>query len=318
MPGRIQLAVVDLGSNSFHLVVAELRGGQLYTIEHLREQTQIANGLEGDNLSAAAQSRALACLERFSRYIRDLPHSQVSIAGTYTLRKAHNLKEFLNKAEAILGHPVRIITGEEEAEVIYKGVIHSGGLTDNLRLVLDIGGGSTEIILGKNDHPLLLNSLELGCVRLAQEFFNTASAPMWINADFQKAYISACNILAPLRNGYWQKGWQECWGTSGTLDAITHVLMAHHWVKEPSIDRRGLENLRRYLEKHDHLSLADLPGLTPERASVFASGLAILCAFFDVFEVQQVRYSSGGLREGLLYELAEHHGADREVALHFV
>ena len=244
-------------------------------------------------------------------FTRPLPRSHVAIVGTYTLRAALNLQEFLSQAHTLLGHPVDIISGEQEARLIYDGVLYTCGSSPDNRLIIDIGGGSTELVIGQGDEPRLINSMALGCVRLAKQFADpTADLSLWPAASFQKYYVEACNILAPLREVYQRLNWQECWGTSGTLDAVLHVLMAYKWTDEPSFTARNLEKLRLYLNKHPQVPLAKLAGLTPQRATVFPSGLAILCAFFDVFEIEDIRYASGGLREGLLYQLAQHHGLD--------
>ena len=312
MIGPIQIAVVDLGSNSFHLVLAEIENSQLRIKQRIREQVQLANGLTATNeLTVEAQERALKCLQKFGEYTRHLDYHQVSIVGTYTLRIARNLQDFLAKAQKHLGHPIHIVSGEEEAELIYQGVLHSTVPSDAQRLVLDIGGGSTELIIGKGDVPRLLNSLDLGCVRLAEQFFTPeVTATTWSADAFQAAYIASCNIIAPLRSQYRQLGWQECWGTSGTLDAVTQVLAAHHWGDQPGVSAEGLDQLRQYLLSHAFLDISSLRGLNAERARVFPSGLAILCAVFDVLEVEHMRYAKGGLREGMLYQLAQYHSTN--------
>jgi len=309
MTEPIQLAVADLGSNSFHLVLAEIDHNSLRIKQRLREHVQLANGLTPTHeLTQEAQQRALKCLEKFGQYTRELPYQQVSIVGTYALRIAHNLQDFLRQAQKYLGHPVQVISGELEAQLIYQGVLHSTMPTQAQRLVLDIGGGSTELIIGKGDVPRLLNSLDLGCVRLAEQFFTPeVTTTSWSADAFQAAYFAACHLIASLRSQYRQLGWQECWGTSGTLDAVTQVLAAHHWSDQPGVSARGLDQLRQYLLSHANLDISTLRGLHAERARVFPSGLAILCAVFDVLEIEHMRFAKGGLREGMLYQLAQYH-----------
>lgn len=304
MQEPIQIAVADLGSNSFHLVIAEITHGHLQFIHRIREQVQLAQGLTAQHeLTTEAQTRALACLEKFGEYTREMHREQVIIVGTYTLRRAKNLKTFLAKAHEALGHPIHIISGEEEAELIYQGVLHTTLPSDEQRLVLDIGGGSTELIIGKQDTPQLLNSFDLGCVRLMEQFFTpNVAKDTWSAEAFYEAYKVACQIIAPSRIKYLQLGWEECFGTSGTLDAVVHVLSAHHW-GEQVVTAHGLDQLRDYLMGYETLDICSLRGLNPQRAQVFPSGLAILCAVFDVLEIKNMYYSKGGLREGLLYQL---------------
>jgi exopolyphosphatase/guanosine-5'-triphosphate,3'-diphosphate pyrophosphatase len=312
MPSGIQLAAVDLGSNSFHLIIAELLNGRIHIVHNLREQVQLANGLTAMNeLTPEAQQRALECLQRFGQYTQHLPPEQVAIVGTYTLRAALHLQSFLTQAEQALGHPIDIISGEQEARFIYDGVLYTCGISHAQRLIIDIGGGSTEIITGKETHTLLVNSVELGCVRLAQKFFKIEEGiVLWSTENFHHAYLAACNIFKPLRNEYRNLGWNECWGTSGTLNAVLQVLMAHGYSEQRCFNMQNLQKLRTILSENPSMDLATLPGLNPRRSNVFASGMSILCAFFDVFEIEEIHYATGGLREGLLYQLAQQHGLD--------
>ncbi|MFI4954791.1 MAG: hypothetical protein ACHP9Y_02650 [Gammaproteobacteria bacterium] len=312
MPAGIQLVAVDLGSNSFHLILAELQNGKLHIMHNVREQVQLANGLTASHeLTPEAQQRALDCLQRFGQYTRDLPPEQVAIVGTYTLRAALHLQDFLTKAEIALGHPIDIISGEQEARYIYDGVLYTCGISHSSRLILDIGGGSTELIIGTGTHTELVKSVELGCVRIAQRFFNIEDGiVVWSTEHFQKAYLASCHIFSPLRKEYRSLGWDECWGTSGTLNAVLQVLMAHGWTDRPCFNMENLQKLRQYLSEHPKLALSQLPGLNTSRSSVFASGMAILCAFFDTLEIEEIHYATGGLREGLLYQLARLHGLD--------
>lgn len=313
MPAGIQLVVVDLGSNSFHLMVTELVNGKIHVVHSMREQVQLAYGLTANReLTPEAQQRALECLQRFGEHTKHLPPEQVAIAGTYTLRAAQHLQDFLALAHEALGHPIDIISGEQEARYIYDGVLYTCGITRASRLILDIGGGSTEIIIGKEEHTLLVNSVALGCVSLAQRFFNVEENGMvlWSTEHFHQAYATACQIFKPLRQEYHDLGWQECWGTSGTLNAVLQVLMAHGWTDTHCFNMHNLKKLRAILSEQPNLDLSTLPGLKASRSKVFASGMSVLCAFFDIFEIEEIRYATGGLREGLLYQLAQRHGLD--------
>lgn len=312
MQTGIQLAAIDLGSNSFHLIIAELYRGRLNIVHNMREQVQLANGLTAQHeLTPEAQQRALTCLEHFGHYTRNLAPEQISIVGTYTLRTARNLQDFLIKGELALGHPIDIISGEQEARYIYDGVLYTCGISGASRLVLDIGGGSTEVIIGTGTQTELVKSVELGCVRIAQKFFNIEEGIVtWSTEHFQQAYSASCHIFSPLKEEYRGLGWQECWGTSGTLNAVLQVLMAHGWAKNSYFSMQHLAQLREYLSSHPNLQLQQLAGLNPKRKNIFASGMAILCAFFDTFELEEIHYATGGLREGLLYQLARQHGLD--------
>ncbi len=179
------LAAIDLGSNSFHMIIARLRDGHFQVVDRLREMVQLRAGLDKENyLSLEAQERALACLERFGERIRDLPYGDVRVVGTNTLRIAHNSRRFLRQARQALGHPIEIVTGEEEARLIYLGVAQALAFDSTRRLVMDIGGGSTEFIIGEANKGLMRESLEMGCVSFSQRYFEnekTSSSNMQLS-----------------------------------------------------------------------------------------------------------------------------------------
>ena len=295
------LAAVDLGSNSFHMVVARPVNGHLTVVDRLREQVRLASGLSADNrLDDAAQQRAIACLERFGQRLRDMPPGSVRAVGTNTLRKARNSDAFLEAAAVALGHPIEIISGLEEARVIYLGVSHSVPDTQGRRLVMDIGGGSTELIVREHFAPPYQDSLYMGCVSVSQAYFGdgtiSAKAMRW-------AEIAAGQELQLVQNSYRRRGWGEVVGSSGTIRAVRDVVKAMGW-SESGITPAALRHLREALIGAGHVDkLGGLQGLPPERAPVFAGGVAILHAAFEALAIEHMGVSEGALREGLLYDL---------------
>ncbi len=292
------LAAVDLGSNSFHLIVARLQQGQLHVVDRLRDPVRLAAGLDHkQRLQPEAHARAIACLQQFGERLRHLPRSHVRIVGTNALRKAQATGSFLREAQEALGHPIEIISGVEEARLVYLGVSHS--LPDEgQRLVVDIGGGSTEVIIGEGFEALHLESLYMGCVSFSEQYFpqGVISKEHWDAAE-----LAARLELRPVKNRFLKMGWQSAAGASGTIRAIRTVLMANDWCKE-GICRSGLDKLHKAILQVDHVSKLDLPGLQDERKAVFPGGVAILYALFETLNIETMRVSDGALREGLLYD----------------
>ncbi len=294
------VAAVDLGSNSFHMIVCSLSEGKLQTVDRLREMVRLAAGLDKkNNLDQDTQKRALACLERFAERIRDFPADSVRAVGTNTLRKAKNAQQFLEKAEKALNHRIHIISGVEEARLIYQGVAHSVGSTADLRLVVDIGGGSTEYIIGKEDIPKKKESLSMGCVSMSNNFF--AQGKLTKNA-FNKALLVAEQQLEPFQKKFQRKHWEEAIGSSGTWRAIDKVLQAKGWSKN-GITINGLEHLAAHIKQCGHINELDLPDLDKERLPVFPGGVAIAYATFRMLDIEQMSVADGALREGLIQDL---------------
>jgi exopolyphosphatase / guanosine-5'-triphosphate,3'-diphosphate pyrophosphatase len=294
------VAAVDLGSNSFHMIVCSLIDGKLQTVDRLKEMVRLAAGLDKKNmLDHDTQKRALACLERFGQRILDFPPESVRIVGTSTLRNAKNSQQFLEKAEKALNHPIHIISGIEEARLIYLGVAHSIGGSGNLNLVVDIGGGSTEYIIGKQDTPKIKESLTMGCVSLSNRFFERGELSK--NA-FNKAILYAEQKLEPFQKRFHHKNWQQAIGSSGTLRSIDKVLQTKNWSNN-GITMSGLEQLVAHIRQCSHVSELNLPGLDPERLPVFPGGVAIAYATFKNLDIDQMNTSDGALREGLIQDL---------------
>lgn len=294
------VAAVDLGSNSFHMIVCNITDGKLQTVDRLREMVRLAAGLDKKNiLNQDTQKRALACLERFGQRIRDFPHDSVRVVGTNTLRKAKNAQQFLEKAEKALNHPIHIISGIEEARLIYQGVAHSVGSTADLRLVVDIGGGSTEYIIGKDDIPKKKESISMGCVSMSNKFFGQGKLSK--NA-LNKAVLFAEQQLEPFQKKFHHKHWEEAIGSSGTLRSIDKVLQAKAWSNN-GITISGLEHLVAHIKQCDHISELKLPELDLERLPVFPGGVAIAYATFKNLDIEQMSVADGALREGLIQDL---------------
>lgn len=295
-----EFAAVDLGSNSFHMLVARSDGGELQIIDRLREPVRLAAGLEADRrLSPVVAARALACLQRFGERLRGIPSSQVRAVGTNTMRKLKTGSDFVPAAEAALGHPIEVIAGPEEARLVYGGVIHGRGRARPRRLVVDIGGGSTELIIGRGEAPRLLESVSLGCVVHTQRFFADGRITP---TRFARARLAAALELEFLAQPYRYAGWDLAIGSSGTIRGIWRVLRERGWIDE-DITRAGLEQLIELVQRRRHVEEIDFPALREDRRPVFVGGLAVLAGVFDTLAVERMESSDRALREGLLYDL---------------
>ncbi|MFA5531310.1 MAG: exopolyphosphatase, partial [Thiohalomonadaceae bacterium] len=294
------IAALDLGSNSFHLVVAGLRQGELRIIDRLREPVRLAAGLGEDRrIAPDAAARALACLGRFGQRLRGLPPEAVRAVGTNTLRSASNAESFLREAEAVLGHAIEVIAGREEARLIYQGVSHSVEDDGRRRLVLDIGGGSTEFIIGEHHEPLHMESTAMGCVTWTQTHFPTGTIGAKAMA---RARLAALMQIEPYQAFYQGVGWDDAIGTSGTLRAIERVLRLSGWT-QGGITLAALRRLADTLVKSGRADKLPLPGLSETRQQVFAGGVAIALATFEALGIDNMHVSDGALREGLLHDL---------------
>jgi exopolyphosphatase/guanosine-5'-triphosphate,3'-diphosphate pyrophosphatase len=294
------VAAVDLGSNSFHMVVARVQDGHVHVVDRLKERVALGEGLvKGGDLSGGAQRRALACLARFGQRLRDMPSRNVRAVGTNALRRAPNAREFLARAEPVLGHSIEVIPGREEARLIYLGVAHSRQDDPGRRLVVDIGGGSTECIIGRRFEPLLMDSLYMGCVAWSMRHFEGGRVT---KKSMRRARLAARLELRPIRRRYRRVGWETCLGSSGTVLAIEEISRAAGWSKG-GVTTKSLARLRDALIDAGRADRLELPGLDAERAPVLAGGVAILSAVFDEFGVEKMDASTGALREGVLYDL---------------
>lgn len=294
------VAAIDLGSNSFHLVVAQLIDGEVHVIDKLKERVQLAAGLDdAHRLSEAAQMRALACLQRFGQRLVTLPPEKIRVVGTNTLRRAVNGSTFRALGEAALGCPIEIISGHEEARLIYMGVTHGKDDGGKPRLVVDIGGGSTECIVGTGAEIARADSLQMGCVAWSRRFFPDGI----ITRDaLDQAIIAARLELGAVHRLYRSLDWEIAHGSSGTINAVRTVLHDSGWDRE-AITPAGLDLFEQALVEAGHVDALDMPGLRADRRIVMPGGYAVLRAVFKSFKIKEMHAAKGALREGVLYDL---------------
>lgn len=294
------IAAIDLGSNSFHMLIAKHENGNLIVIDQLKESVRLRAGLdEYNNLSDEATQRALDCLARFGQRIQHFPARGVRIVGTNTLRLASNSSELLEKAEELLGHRIEIISGIEEARLIYIGVAHHVEEDNGRRMVIDIGGGSTEITLGDRFDPVYIKSFEMGSVFFTQRFFEDGKLS---KKRLRQAITTAELELEPYVEHYKKLNWADVIGASGTIKSVANVAFKMGWCND-GISAESMNKLFDEIAQYTHIDDIKLNGLKTERKPVFAGGFIVLKAIFDTFKIQHMRVSEGALREGLLYDL---------------
>ncbi|MBS0195049.1 MAG: exopolyphosphatase [Proteobacteria bacterium] len=294
------LAALDLGSNSFHMVVARRVLGQLRVVDRLREMVRMAEGLDGHGgLRKDVLERALECLARFGQRIRHLPSGNVRVVATNTVRQLRDPRVFLQPAEAALGHAVEIVSGREEARLVYLGVAHGMAPSGKRRLVIDIGGGSTEFIIGEGYEPLERESLQMGCVASTRRFFadGRIGRKRWkeglteISAEFQQ-----------FARAYRERGWDEAMGSSGTIKSIGEIVAAMKLTRGTITDA-ALAELCERLQACERIDAIQLPGLPDDRRPVIAGGALVLQAAFNELGLQRMQPSKAALREGLLHDM---------------
>lgn len=294
------LAAIDLGSNSFHLLVARYEHGGLRIIDRMRESIRLAMGLHANgSLDALYRERALACLARFGQRLRALSHERVHAVATNAVRQLANPQAFLLPAETALGHPIEVVSGREEARLIYLGVTHGLPETAQQRLVVDIGGGSTEFIIGKGFDALRTESVQVGCIASTRRFF---ADDKYTPRRWQQAQTEIGVELQQFAQDYRALGWGEAIGSSGTAKAIGSVVQANGW-SDQGISAQSLEPLRAAILKAGSADRLRLAGLSEERIPIIAGGTAILEAIFSTFALRQMQVCETAMREGLLYDL---------------
>jgi exopolyphosphatase/guanosine-5'-triphosphate,3'-diphosphate pyrophosphatase len=295
------LAAIDLGSNSFHIIVSQLFAGELKPLDVLSEKVQLAAGLDADDcLTEDAMSRGLECLSRFAQRVSELPRQSIRVVGTNALRQARNSDAFIERAQALLGTQVEVIAGREEARLIYLGVAHTLADDTGRRLVVDIGGGSTEFIIGERFEPRICESLHMGCVSYTDLFFVDGR----ITADAMKAArTAALQELLSIRRSYRRLGWNSSVGASGTVKAAHQACLSLGFSND-QITRQALERLCLYLIDQGTVDNLEIDGIKPERKAVLPAGVAILSAIFESLDVERMSFSEGALREGVLYDMA--------------
>ena len=316
------LAAVDLGSNSFRLIVGRVdetgAGSQIYPVDALREPVRLAAGLSRDKfLDRPAQLRGLDALKRFGERLRDFHPDHVRAVATNTLRVAKNAIDFLVEAERALGFPIEVIAGREEARLIYAGAAHSVPASDGRRLVVDIGGGSTEFIIGEGYQPLEMESLYIGCVSHSRQFFPSGNIDDY---TMRQAELAARREIQIISGEYRKAGWDQAIGSSGTARALAELLEANGF-NDPGvthgITRGGLERLKRALIKAENVNRAKLAALKPDRIPVLAGGLSIMLAVFSEMQIDYADTTDAALRLGVLYDLLgrSHHEDMRAVTV---
>jgi len=295
------IAAVDLGSNSFHMIVARVdENGTFSMVDQMKEMVRLRGGLDVNNdMDEAVAEKALRCLQRFGDRIRHLESDCVRAAGTNTLRSMNQSKKFLRKANQALGHRIEIIPGREEARLVYLGVSHTISNEKGKQLVIDIGGGSTEFIIGKKFESKALESLNFGSVSATKRFFSDGKLS---TKNWKEANIALRLEILPIQNEYLSTNWEAAVGSSGTIKATREI------IREFSLDKYkitldGLYKIRAQLIKMKTIDNIDLPMINIERVPVYAGGLAILIAVFEALRIDKMTVSEGALREGLLYDL---------------
>lgn len=306
------LAAVDLGSNSFHLQVGRVVGEQIYPLDTLREPVRLGAGLRADKtIDETTQARALECLSRFGERLRGLPRQAVRAVGTNTFRVAKNAKAFFKAAAEALGVPIEIIAGREEARLIYLGVAHSLPLTRERRLVVDIGGGSTEFIIGTGLKPIKLDSLHMGCVSYSLRYFPDGRVT---RSALKSAELAARSELQTMASGFSHHHWEEAVASSGTARSLAEVMQALG-LGDGAITPEGLAELKSQVLKLGNFESLEVPGLRPDRAGVLPGGLAIMSAIVSELKADRVVITNGAMRQGILWDLLGrvHHHDMRDV-----
>ncbi|WP_019672432.1 exopolyphosphatase [Psychrobacter lutiphocae] len=295
------MAAIDIGSNSFHLAIARLDHGEVRKVASMSEKVQLAAGLDKNKiLSEESQQRGLDCLARFMGRLESVSADRLRIVATNALRQAKNADEFIRRANAVLPKPIEIIAGREEARLIYLGVSHTNASSEQ-RLVIDIGGGSTEFIIGQGFEPLLTESLQLGCVAHTQWFFADGNIT---EKAFELAIADARKEILRISRQYQKAGWSSVTGSSGTIKAVRNVLVSKGWADEQErITYAGVKKLQQHLLKVGRVEDISLEGVKEHRKAVFPAGVAVLRAAMKVLGIETIAYSDGALREGVMYDM---------------
>ncbi|MDP2095567.1 MAG: exopolyphosphatase [Hydrogenophaga sp.] len=296
------LAAIDLGSNSFRLEIGRYHSGHIERIEYIKETVRQGNGLdENKNLSLAAMQRGWECLARFAERLHGFKRQQVRAVATQTLREAKNRDDFLRKAQAILGFAIEVVSGHEEARLIYQGVSRLLPQSDEKRLVVDIGGRSTEMILGQGYQANRMESYRLGSVAWSTGYF---AKGLFTAAAFKTADIAAKAVLDQALDSFPPADWSVAYGSSGTVGAVADLLSVNGWASGV-ITRSGLDWLVERMIKAGHIDQFKVEGLKEDRRPVLGGGVSVLRAIFDLFDIQQMVPAQGALRQGALYDLID-------------
>jgi exopolyphosphatase/guanosine-5'-triphosphate,3'-diphosphate pyrophosphatase len=300
MQDGTRLAAIDLGSNSFRLEIGRIDHGQYHRTEYLKETVRQGSGLDTErNLTPQSMQRGWDCLARFGERLAGFESTEVRAVATQTLREARNRDAFLTQAHEVLGFPIEVISGREEARLIYQGVAHALPQGNERRLVVDIGGRSTELILGQGFEPKLMESYRVGSIAWSSRYF---SDHQFSKHSFLMAEIAAKAVLDEALNAYRRDAWDIAYGSAGTVGAVSDVLVAGGW-PSGSITREGLDWLQEKLISAQSPDRIRLAGMKDDRRPIIGGGLSILRAVFDLLQIDQMQVASGGLRHGLLFDL---------------
>jgi exopolyphosphatase/guanosine-5'-triphosphate,3'-diphosphate pyrophosphatase len=306
-----KVATIDLGSNSFHMLISEVTTkGDIKELYRGKSKVQLRVGLtENMALTDDAKTRALECLQNFALSIQHYQVDEVKVVGTYTLRKAkENIQDFLSQAEVILNTKIEVISGEEEARLVYVGASSVTQARKKQALIIDIGGGSTELVIGKAQDLKALVSLEMGCVSIQSQFFNDGLLSL---SNIAQAITYAHGLIDPVAAEYVQKGWEVVLGSSGTIRSISDLALANNW-SDGSITREVLENLAAELLQKKVVADIHFNGLRADRENILAGGFCVLYALFNRLGIKRMLKSDGALREGMLYEIVNNYQQNKD------
>jgi exopolyphosphatase/guanosine-5'-triphosphate,3'-diphosphate pyrophosphatase len=296
----MQLAAIDLGSNSFRLEIGEVMGSHIARTGYWKETVRLAAGLGTDSrLSRRAIDQACVCLARMNERLRGMDPAQVRAVGTQTMRQALNADEFLAEAQRVLGYPIEIISGREEARLVFEGCTRTLPPSKRRRLVVDIGGASTEVIAGRGFEPAHAESFKIGCVGTTLRFFPDGRID---RASLRRAQVACAAELEEAQAAFHQHGWDEAYGSSGTIGAAALILRNCGWA-DGTVTASGLARLRQALLNFGEIRRVQFDDIKAERADVLVGGIAVLCAVFETFGIEEMRPAKGALRAGLLYDL---------------
>ncbi len=302
MQNSTLLAGIDLGSNSFRLEIGRFEHGQINRIEYIKETVRQGNGLDEDrNLTPQAMQRGWDCLGRFAERLSGFKKTQVRAVATQTLREARNREAFLSTAQKVFGFPIEVISGREEARLIYLGVAHLLPHSSDNRLVIDIGGRSTELIIGKDLDARVLESYRVGSVAWSMRFFPEGE---YSAQAFKTAEVAAQAILDEALTSYPRHAWDVAYGSSGTVGAVADILGVAGW-PPTLINRDSLNWLKRCLIRAQSIDKVRLEGLKEDRKAVLAGGISVLSAVFDLLEIDELHVAQGALRHGVLYDMLD-------------
>ena len=294
-------AAIDLGSNSFHMIVVRVVAGAIQVVTRIRRKVRLASGLDAQGeLDEAAIKRACDCLALFADRVQDIAADNIQVVATAAFRKVAHPQQVLPRLEAVLGHRISIISGQQEAQTIYQGVVYTSA-EQQRPLVIDIGGASTEVIAGEGAQANILHSLDMGCVVWQNHFF----AENQISKTACESAISASQrLIAPFQHDYQRHGWQAVLGASGTFKALDEMLCQHP--QQDQISHAWLEQLLQQAIQAGSIERLNFAGLNPERQPVFMGGLCILLGLCRSLNIETIQVANGALREGLIYQQLKH------------